>query len=231
MTQVYQATGANDTPVLVPGWTVQSSFSGANGGSNQGLTGASAGTGGLNSGVYQNGFAAQTIQTEDLASAGVALTSGTVYASKMILSDPVVSTKGAVYLGGTAVAGPTHAWLYLLDTAGNIKAQTADLTSTSFNSTSATVNSLYSVPWTSPVSLGGGQYYFAVLSIATTGPALVGVLNPNAINNMNLAAVSGSGSYRFAKLGTGVGASGLSGPVTMTSITPDVTNQIFGALL
>lgn len=40
MTQVYNQTGAFDTPVLVPGWTVQSSSSTANGGSNQSLTGS-----------------------------------------------------------------------------------------------------------------------------------------------------------------------------------------------
>lgn len=43
MSQVYNQTGANDTPVLVPGWTVQNSGSGTN----QSLTGSTGPQGAL----------------------------------------------------------------------------------------------------------------------------------------------------------------------------------------
>lgn len=51
MSQVYGQTGANDTPVLVPGWTVQTGGTNptgdTNGGSNQALTGSAGPSGAL----------------------------------------------------------------------------------------------------------------------------------------------------------------------------------------
>lgn len=66
MTQVYNQTGANDTPVLVPGWTVQSSTSGANGGENQSLTGHAGPQGGL---VQPQTAPAHTTDTTTFSSA------------------------------------------------------------------------------------------------------------------------------------------------------------------
>jgi len=234
MTQVFSQP-AMDTPVLTPGWTVQT----ASTGSNQNLTAVSPSAASLNA-LTLNGFLAQSIQTEDLTAAGVAMASGTLYGAKVTVEDMLVSTKGAVYIGTAgSVYTTTHGWLVLVDCNGNIVAQTADLTST-VGSASA---GLLSASWASPATLNGGQYYVGAVQVGsgTTAPKLAGAANPSAVNNMNLtipnaSATLATGLDRFVTLATGLTTALPATPLAnwgtnSTSVAADVTVQMFAALL
>lgn len=234
MTQVFSQV-AMDTPALTPGWTVQSAASG----SNQNLTGVSPTSGSIGT-ITLNNFLAQSLQTEDLGAAGVALVSGTLYGAKVTIEDPVVTAKGAVYVGTAGSAyTTTHGWLVLLDTNGNILAQTADLT-TAFGTATA---GLFAKPWASPVALSGGQYFVAAVQVGsgTTAPALSGAVTPNAFNNMNLSVPNASatlatGLDRFVTLATGITTALPSTPLAnwgtnSTAVAADNTVQMFAALL
>lgn len=237
MTQVYQATGANDTPVLVPGWTVQSSFSGANGGSNQGLTagGAAAGAGGFGVAVPGNNFLAQSLQMEDVSTTQpVVPTSGSLLAAKVILDDSETVSNVSLYVGTAGSSyTTTHGWAVIVDMNGNIRAQSADLTS----AVGAASAGIFTQPLTSSVNLSGGYYYvgLAFAGSGTTAPKFAGAnTSTGSLMNLGLTAATGSakpaGYFRFATLATGITTALPSSPITLSSMTADNSTQLFVAL-
>jgi hypothetical protein len=234
MTQVF-STIAMNTPALSPGWTAQSAATGVN----QNLVGVSPTAGSFNA-ITLNNFLAQSLQTEDLAAAGVALVSGTLYGAKLTVPQELSTTKGAVYVATNATGTISHGWLVIVDTNGNVVAQTADLAANAIKVTTAPA--LFSAPWTAPVTLSGGQYYVGAVQVSTATPSLLaGSVSPNAINNMgltvpNASAVLATGLDRFAVLTTGLTTALPATPLAnwgtnSTTVTADNTIQIFAALL
>ena len=206
------STNAPDPTYTTPGWTTQ-----ANG--NEAVT---AGAGTAAAAVDPNGFAVRAFSPDILAIAGVTATAGTAWGTKVVAGGAFNTSKAGLYIN-TVATTPTHGWVYLLDASGNLKAVTADMTSSAF--TAGTGYQTFN--WTSAAALPAGVYYVVALMVGGTALKLGGLASPGAGANINTSAAAGN--LRFATFGTGLSAT-LVTPFTMTSMVADSTMQLWAAL-
>lgn len=202
---------APDPTYTTPGWTNQ-----ANGNEN-----VTAGSGTASATADPNGFAVRSFSPELIAAAGVTATAGTAWGAKMVAGGAFNTSKAGLYIN-TIASSPTHGWVYLLDGLGNLKAATADMTTTAF--TSGTAYQTFN--WTSAVSLPAGAYYLIALMVGGTALKFGGLAAPGANSNINTSAAAGN--LKFATFGTALSAT-LVTPFTMTSMVADTTMQLWGA--
>lgn len=207
------STNAPDPTYTTPGWVNQ-----ING--NEGVT-AGAGTAAV--AANPNGFAVQAFSPDIMAIAGVLATAGTAWGTKLVAGGAFSTSKAGLYVN-TIASSPTHGWVYLLDANGNLKASTADMTTTAF--TSGTAYQTFN--WQSSFAGSAGVYYVVALMVGGTALKFGGLATPGAGANINTSAAAGN--LRFATFGTSLTAT-LTTPFTMTNQVADSTMQLWAALV
>lgn len=206
------STNAPDPTYTTPGWTSQ-----ANGNEN-----VTAGAGTAAAAADPNGFQVRAFSPDIMAIAGVTATAGTAWGTKLVANGAFNTSKAGLYIN-TIATTPTHGWVYLLDASGNLKASTADMTSSAF--TSGTGYQTFN--WQTPFAGAAGTYYVVALMVGGTALKLGGLASPGAGANINTLAANGN--LRFATFGTGLSAT-LTTPFTMTNMVADSTMQLWAAL-
>lgn len=165
-----------------------------------------------------NGLAAETFDPAVGGGISTNLTSGTLYAAKMLVTDPCLVSKMLIDI--TTVGTVTHAFLALLDLAGNELATTADFEAS------------WTATGTLPVNLAAAATLkpgFILGALLVTWSGQAAVLGVTAHDSSGANANLGTAASRALTLGASLTALPVS-PVTLSSGTPDALTPWIGVV-